>query len=474
MNIFPRKRWMPGLVIASLLVTLFPAAHQTDIVQAASSVASTRIHTINHATGSIKFDPNFGGSIVSATKNGNELVDNVDYGRLWQMALGIENDPTQASSNGIQQNRIYVPGQEFSQIYQYYGQELVASTTQYKVRLKAPLWISTTNQLGDQELRWTGNFTNPSFHVFKSAGHTTVWPQNVQNGTNYQFYGGRVAAKINVKITSDGGNATNWSGLQFRQSNATDSVSNSGYLALLRANGTLQLLKGATLLGSYNLGKSAVNTDYQLEVRTEGSNLQVWLDDVKRIEVNDSTYSGNYAAFANFGTDVTWQNIAFYDTGIELEWTVTYNAATNRFTMNSKVYNLSSVARPIQGDFVQLPVFFMNRPSDASLNDIYYRTTATGSWTKYLGADRHWGVSPSSSNYAYELLIGNDDPVNGYALVLRTTATGATDQYRLFNQTGSNIFGIAMQKDVDAGTYEAVLGASASPARDITTEFYIH
>ncbi|MDQ8737984.1 hypothetical protein [Paenibacillus sp. LHD-38] len=116
----------------------------------------------------------------------------------------------------------------------------------------------------------------------------------------------------------------------------------------------------------------------------------------------------------------------------------------------------------------------MNRPLDASLDDIYYRTTASGSWTKYLGADRHWGASPSSSNYAYELLIGNDDPVNGYALVLRTTATGVTVQYRLFNQTGSNIFGIAMQKDVDAGTYEAVLGPSALPARDITTEFYIH
>ncbi|MFC3798838.1 hypothetical protein [Cohnella sp. GCM10012308] len=470
------------LSIAAAFISIQFAAsisHPVDpVAEASSSVASSRIFQMSHANGTIKFDPNYGGAIVSASNKGHEMVDSTDYGRLWQMAIGIGNDPTQASSNGVQKNRIKVYGDTASSIYQYYGEELQATSTRYHVALHAPLWIAQIAQESIPELSVAGNLTNPAFNVFRATGSTTAWPNMTNNPssiTKYQFYDGKVAVKAEGKVTA-ANTADNWFGIQFRQTASGDGINQSGYLALLRYDGTLDLLKasssGPQLLGRVNTGLAVLNQTYQIEVRTAGSNLQVWLDDVKKIDVTDAGYNGNYAAIVNFNNNVDWRNLGFYDMGIQFDSDTVYDPVTNLFSMTTKVNNFSSAVRPIDGDFVQMPIFFMNRPGDPTLNKLYYRTSSTGSWTNYAGPDRHWKMDPSQANYAYEFLIGNDQNP-GYSLVFRSLSTGAHDQYRLVDN--AEVYAMIIENDVNGGgtpPYVATLGTT-NPARSITTSFYL-
>jgi len=169
------KRMILTIASAFIFVQLvFNVSGSSDhVVNASSSVSPSRVFQMNHANGTIKFDPNYGGSIVSATNNGHEMVDSTDYGRLWQMAIGIGNDPTQASSNGVQKNRIKVYGDSASSIYQYYGEELAATSTRYHIALHAPMWIAQIAQESIPELSVSGNLTNPVFNVFRSR----IWPR---------------------------------------------------------------------------------------------------------------------------------------------------------------------------------------------------------------------------------------------------------------------------------------------------------
>ncbi len=131
---------------------------------------------------------------------------------------------------------------------------------------------------------WTIN--NNAYGTVRAAG---VWSTYVF--LPYDYSDGIFEADVRIDQTAK--DNKNWAGLTFRQQGATDSIQESGYLVLLRADGDLALYTGAdkTVASASNVVTSATAsfnrlrvevTDFTFKVSVNGTPCLEWTDPNRR------------------------------------------------------------------------------------------------------------------------------------------------------------------------------------------------
>ncbi|MGZ0655463.1 family 16 glycoside hydrolase [Coraliomargarita sp. W4R72] len=103
-----------------------------------------------------------------------------------------------------------------------------------------------------------------------------------------------------------------WSGVQFRKNAETDSPFTSGYTAYLNANGDVGLYKPGVNIVDPLVASGfdpVVGTQLTLRVRTRGTNIRVYVNNVERINVNDSAYSSGSVGLVTSKTQATFDNV---------------------------------------------------------------------------------------------------------------------------------------------------------------------
>jgi hypothetical protein len=127
-----------------------------------------------------------------------------------------------------------------------------------------------------------------------------------------------MAVNVDLRITNNKGNSTNWAGVQVRKSALADQFFDSGYLVYARSNGQVCLYKAG--LGDLSCANSGLDfsTNKHVKVVADGPQLRVYIGGSASplIEVSDSSFSTGYVGLAASGTVSKFNNLSINDAPI--------------------------------------------------------------------------------------------------------------------------------------------------------------
>lgn len=237
----------------------------------------------------------------------------------------------------------------------WFGTGLAATdydVTKWPASTSAPNVVTQNHwaTLGDY---LTANFNIPSsLGVFSTTGAWTVENEELRGSTGIAtmnlaagtqsetgwrntFGDGRFTYAF--RLVSDGGNATNWAGFQFRKNAAGDSWGTSGYLVIFRSNGQIELSRPGVVLSTVSTG-STFTSRTQVRIEASGPRIRVYLgaETTPRIDVADSTYSAGFAGFAVAGADARFDDLV-----MERVWTDPF-ASAGAWTVGSGSWSAAS------------------------------------------------------------------------------------------------------------------------------------
>jgi archaellum component FlaG (FlaF/FlaG flagellin family) len=115
---------------------------------------------------------------------------------------------------------------------------------------------------------------------------------------------------FDVKIVNNGGNNSDWAGINIRRTNSSDAFSTSGYTIYIRANGQICLGDPGGVLQTASTGLDW-STFRHIKVVTEGQNIKVYVNGSSNttLNVEDTTYTGGYASLVTCNTHSDFDNV---------------------------------------------------------------------------------------------------------------------------------------------------------------------
>jgi hypothetical protein len=178
------------------------------------------------------------------------------------------------------------------------GTECATRTPTATATVPASATIFSDNFNDGNLAGWTANggtWTNPGTYMRAVYADPGSWNIRAESGGNFTYEG-------TVNLLS--GNAV---GLTFRSS----ADGTSSYDAILDAvDGMFKLSKRApyTVLASYDMTVEH-NHQYKIKVVANGSTIEAYLDDVKRLTVTDSTYPSGQFGVMLYKSTTAYDNL---------------------------------------------------------------------------------------------------------------------------------------------------------------------
>lgn len=127
--------------------------------------------------------------------------------------------------------------------------------------------------------------------------------------------------EADMHCLDDNGDPTNWASIMFRKSAESDTAADSGYIALVRNNGTVELLKAGKTpetIASAQIEENVLHAEtfseadvHHLKVVTEGNSIQVYYNDIEEpvIDCTDDTYTEGYAGLGTCNSSWKFSNV---------------------------------------------------------------------------------------------------------------------------------------------------------------------
>lgn len=165
------------------------------------------------------------------------------------------------------------------------------------------------------ERRWSDNFSTANAWQTDSGtwaassgefsgdeGRSTVAGKTWKN----------VSINVDLRITSNKGNSSNWAGVQLRKSSQADQFFTSGYLVYARSNGEVCIHKAT--VGNLACAQSGLtfSNSTHLKVVADGPQLRVYVgaSATPLVEATDATYTSGYAGLSTSGAIASFDNFA--------------------------------------------------------------------------------------------------------------------------------------------------------------------
>jgi hypothetical protein len=153
---------------------------------------------------------------------------------------------------------------------------------------------------------WSGNASTDFRWLYPNGGQSIANGRLVNQVQSFAAKVRDVAATdfevaTTIQMTNDMGSGWNWMGLLGRTTTAADTFQQSGYLALVRSNGRVDLWSPAT--GTLAYVQTAVDPKAEpvrLSLRCVGSDISVALNGTTVLSVSDWTYTSGYFGIQDY------------------------------------------------------------------------------------------------------------------------------------------------------------------------------
>lgn len=353
----------------------------------------------------LRFYSRYGGAPLSWYKTGFPVLTNEFPGSGVSVAWRTQQDPTQASANGVLEHPIHILGDKATERFDYYTREtlLDAANGIYQVTGFAPdFWLSSEamddaiapNSDGSDSgwrtpyapgrfasilaspsrpVIFEGSPTNHSglFFVGSENDEGSLWSNRLR-----RYEGGRVAAKVQISLAMAPQSA--FAGIMFRK-DVTGAVSKHD--AYMRAGIHVDVNKyggwavtrinqsgGSTILLQGKLSAAQLarlnGPGVQIEVRTHNGRkgyAELLFDDTPAgtfVDMNNLS-GANFGLFASSnGGYVVFGNRQVFDVGVEFQ--STYSTWSNGVVSDLIVRSAPGVLSPHVFDRANMPGIFLN------------------------------------------------------------------------------------------------------------------
>ena len=112
--------------------------------------------------------------------------------------------------------------------------------------------------------------------------------------TGLQYTNETVSCDLNILTT----NGVGWAGIHFRKTNQHDSPFQSGYVARMHDDGRVGLYMVPNTLAVAQTGIDPTSEIFRLQVKTDGTNIKIYVNETEYIDYDDPTYSSGYFGLA--------------------------------------------------------------------------------------------------------------------------------------------------------------------------------